>query len=155
MVQVHSGPLSGVIAQLVERQLCKLDVRSSSLLSSRKHRPGATRYPTEDIGNIEISAWKLTKQSSIQSDLKHQEKTGGFELLMRQNRAESLELGFKRRNARGGCLGIRRRRRTGQAPKVPCEAQRAFDHGGSEWGNPRASVSTYRIHRCEEANPGN
>ena len=35
MVQVHSGPLSGVIAQLVERQLCKLDVRSSSLLSSR------------------------------------------------------------------------------------------------------------------------
>ena len=74
MVQVHSGPLSGVIAQLVERQLCKLDVRSSSLLSSRKHRPGATRYPTEDIGNIEISAWKLTKQSSIQSDLKHQDK---------------------------------------------------------------------------------
>ena len=143
MVQVHSGPLSGVIAQLVERQLCKLDVRSSSLLSSRKHRPGATRYPTEDIGNIEITAWKLTKQSSIQSDLKHQEKkTGGFELLMRQNRAESLELGFKRRNARGGCLGIRRRRRTGQAPKVPCEAQRAFDHGESEWGNPRASVSS-------------
>ena len=73
MVQVHSGPSFGVIAQLVERQLCKLDVRSSSLLSSRKHRPGATRYPTEDIGNIEISAWKLTKQSSIQSDLKHQE----------------------------------------------------------------------------------
>jgi hypothetical protein len=36
--------------------------------------------------NIEISAWKLTKQSSIQSDLKHQEtRTGGFELLMRQN----------------------------------------------------------------------
>ena len=41
MVQVHSGPLSGVIAQLVERQLCKLDVRSSSLLSSRKAPPGA------------------------------------------------------------------------------------------------------------------
>ena len=37
MVQVHSGPFAerrGVIAQLVERQLCKLDVRSSSLLSS-------------------------------------------------------------------------------------------------------------------------
>ena len=40
MVQVHSGPLSGVIAQLVERQLCKLDVRSSSLLSSSTSAPG-------------------------------------------------------------------------------------------------------------------
>ena len=155
MVQVHSGPLSGVIAQLVERQLCKLDVRSSSLLSSRKHRPGASQRSNEVTENIEISAWKLTKQSSIQSDLKHQEKRGGFELLMRQNRAESLELGFKRRNARGGCLGIRRRRRTGQAPKVRYEAQRAFDYRGSEWGNPRASVSSRRIHSRAEANPGN
>ena len=73
MVQVHSGPLSGVIAQLVERQLCKLDVRSSSLLSSRTRFRAQRHGPTEDAGNIEISAWKLTKQSSIQSDLKHQE----------------------------------------------------------------------------------
>jgi len=58
-------------------------------------------------------------------------------------------------SARGGCLGIRRRRRTGQAPKVRCETQRVFDHRDSEWGNPRASVSTGRIHKPEEANPGN
>ena len=38
---------------------------------------------------IEITAVEITKQSS-ESDLKHQSK-GGFELLMRQNRAESLE----------------------------------------------------------------
>ena len=155
MVQVHSGPLSGVIAQLVERQLCKLDVRSSSLLSSRKHRPGASQRSNEVTENIEISAWKLTKQSSIQSDLKHQENRWIRAAHAAEQELNRWKIGIKRRNARGGCLGIRRRRRTGQAPKVPCEAQRAFDHGGSEWGNPRASVSTHRIHRCEEANPGN
>ena len=86
MVQVHSGPSFGVIAQLVERQLCKLDVRSSSLLSSRTRPRAQRRRLIEATVNIEISAWKLTKQSSIQSDLKHQEtRTGGFELLMRQN----------------------------------------------------------------------
>ena len=155
MVQVHSGPSFGVIAQLVERQLCKLDVRSSSLLSSRT-RPRAQKHlPSEEGENIEISAWKLTKQSSIQSDLKHQENRW-----IRAAHAAERELNrwkqeFKRRNARGGCLGIRRRRRTGQAPKVRYEAQRAFDYRDSEWGNPRASVSTGRIHRPEEANPGN
>ena len=143
MVQVHSGPLSGVIAQLVERQLCKLDVRSSSLLSSRTRFRAQRQRLTEVAVNIEIAAWKLTKQSSIQSDLKHQEKKQvDSSCSCGRTRAESLETGIKRRNARGGCLGIRRRRRTGQAPKVPCEAQRAFDHGGSEWGNPRASVSS-------------
>ena len=34
MVQVHSGPLVGVIAQLVEHQICILGVWSSSLHSS-------------------------------------------------------------------------------------------------------------------------
>ncbi|OWV18646.1 hypothetical protein B7982_14680 [Fibrobacter sp. UWB2] len=36
--------------------------------------PGASQRSNEVTENIEISAWKLTKQSSIQSDLKHQEK---------------------------------------------------------------------------------
>ena len=86
MVQVHSGPSFGVIAQLVERQLCKLDVRSSSLLSSRT-RPRAQRHgPTEDVRRLKFRHGNQHKQSSIQSDLKHQEtRTGGFELLMRQN----------------------------------------------------------------------
>ena len=56
MVQVHSGPLPiGVIAQLVERQLCKLDVRSSSLLSSSS-APGRERRPTADERHIDITA---------------------------------------------------------------------------------------------------
>ena len=151
MVQVHSGPLSGVIAQLVERQLCKLDVRSSSLLSS-SGAPGRTASARRML-HIEITAVEIIKQSS-ESDLKHQSRW------IRAAHAAEQELNrwkeeIMQESARGGCLGIRRRRRTGQAPKVPCEAQRAFDHGGSEWGNPRASVSSGRIHSPAEANPGN
>ena len=143
MVQVHSGPLSGVIAQLVERQLCKLDVRSSSLLSSSDALPGARpSHPPRRERRLKIWHGKRKSNQAYKSDLKHHENKVDSSCSCGRTRAESLELGIKRRNARGGCLGIRRRRRTGQAPKVPCEAQRAFDHGESEWGNPRASVST-------------
>ena len=56
-------------------------------------------------------------------------------------RAESLEQGTKRQSAHGGCLGIRRRRRTRQAAKIQDEVQMAIDSWVSEWENPRASVS--------------
>ena len=52
--------------------------------------------------------------------------------------------GIKHKNAHGGCLGIRRRRRTRQAAKIPDEAQRAIDSGDSEWDNPRGATRASR-----------
>lgn len=65
--------------------------------------------------------------------------------------------GIKRESAHGGCLGIRRRRRTRQAAKIRGEAQRARDPRDSEWDNPRGATraSPGRTHRPEEANPAN
>ena len=55
--------------------------------------PGRRTDAQRGTAQIEISAVEIIKQSSIQSDLKHQETNkGGFELLMqRKDRAESLE----------------------------------------------------------------
>lgn len=65
MVQVHSGPLPiGVIAQLVERQLCKLDVRSSSLLSSRTRFRAHTRVPPRACGTLTLRQTK-TKNKQL------------------------------------------------------------------------------------------
>ena len=86
MVQVHSGPSFGVIAQLVERQLCKLDVRSSSLLSSRG-APGRKTVTLRGAADIEIAAVKRTKESNQARVTRKHRRDGGFELLMRQNKS--------------------------------------------------------------------
>ena len=68
-------------------------------------------------------------------------------------RERTGQLGTKRKSARGGCLGIDRRRRTRQAAKIRGEAQAAFDPRESEWENPSGSDSRYPP--LAEANPGN
>ena len=81
----------------------------------------------------------------------------GAGLLMRGEELSRWSEGIKRESAHGGCLGIRRRRRTRQAAKIRGEAQGAIDPRESEWDNPPGAIraSAGRTHRPGEANPAN
>ena len=49
LVRVQDGPLSGGLAQLVERLLCKQDVSGSSPLTSTDRPPADTRLCRADV----------------------------------------------------------------------------------------------------------
>ena len=81
----------------------------------------------------------------------------GAGLLMRGEELSRWSEGIKRESAHGGCLGIRRRRRTRQAAKIRGEAQGAGDPRESEWDNPPGAIRAFpgRTHGPGEANPAN
>ena len=113
--------------------------------------------PIDSTGsNSRESDNKHTRSEAVSSDWVARSMTGRRAAHAKRELYRWKE-GIKHRNAHGGCLGIRRRRRTRQAAKIPDEAQRARDSGDSEWDNPRGATraSRGRTHRPREANPVN
>jgi hypothetical protein len=126
VVQIHLGPpapdtASGAVAQLVERQLCKLDVVGSTPISSTSLCAdlGSARAAPGRAAN-----WHSDNRIRRVRRASHSEVFAGFrspkglDLDLERGVARAERLGrpefwvTKLLRACGGCLGSRRRRRT-------------------------------------------